>query len=342
VALDWTLDLFFKKDFVQYLHAPPVPAGAAHSRPIGETPRHARPAPNLIRLPRNPHEPSGRLPPRTTDQGGTTPRRGPQPALKNWKRWGPYLSERQWATVREDYSAGWLLLGLFSARPRPQPRLSLGRGRPARHHRPRMPALFRARALERPRSDSEGAALRPDRPGGQSRRGREGAIFLSRFHADAFVDAGALQIPAGRVSLRAAAGREPPPRPGQPEFELADTGIFDDGRYFDVFAEYAKAAPDHMLIRITVANRGPEAGHPSPAADPLVPQPWTWGCTREGCAVKPRAQAHRRRSMRPITKRWALFAGVGPVLRRKQPRPVHGERDNTQAGSGAHPTYRRT
>src|SRR5205823_5519553 len=44
-----------------------------------------------------------------------------------------------------------------------------------------------------------------------------------------------------------------------PEFELVDTGVFDGGRYFDVFAEYAKAAPDDVLIRLTVANRGPEA-----------------------------------------------------------------------------------
>ena len=45
----------------------------------------------------------------------------------------------------------------------------------------------------------------------------------------------------------------------EPEYELLDTGIFDDGRYFDVFVEYAKAAPDDLLMRITVANRGPEA-----------------------------------------------------------------------------------
>ena len=53
---------------------------------------------------------------------------------RNWKRWGPYLSERQWGTVREDYSADGDCLGLLPARPRPQPRLPLGRGRPARHH----------------------------------------------------------------------------------------------------------------------------------------------------------------------------------------------------------------
>src|SRR4029453_19027034 len=43
------------------------------------------------------------------------------------------------------------------------------------------------------------------------------------------------------------------------EYELVDTGIFNDDRYFDVFVEYAKAAPEEFLIRITVANRGPDA-----------------------------------------------------------------------------------
>ena len=58
------------------------------------------------------------------------------------------------------------------------------------------------------------------------------------------------------------------------EFELLDTGIFDDDRYFDVFVEYAKAGPEDMLMRVTVHNRGPEA-----ATLHLLPQLWfrnTW------------------------------------------------------------------
>ena len=47
----------------------------------------------------------------------------------------------------------------------------------------------------------------------------------------------------------------------QPEFELLDTGVFNDNRYFDVFVEYAKADTEDILIKITVANRGPEAAN---------------------------------------------------------------------------------
>src|SRR5439155_26560554 len=60
----------------------------------------------------------------------------------------------------------------------------------------------------------------------------------------------------------------------KPEFELLDTGIFDDDRYFDVFVEYAKAGPEEILMRVTVHNRGPEA-----ATIHLLPQLWfrnTW------------------------------------------------------------------
>ena len=69
----------------------------------------------------------------------------------NWRRWGPYLSERQWGTVREDYSATGRGLGLFPARPRPLPRLPLGRGRHPRHLGQPPAAVFRARVLERER-----------------------------------------------------------------------------------------------------------------------------------------------------------------------------------------------
>ena len=56
------------------------------------------------------------------------------------------------------------------------------------------------------------------------------------------------------------------------EYELLDTGVFDDDRYFDVFVEYAKAGPEDMLVRITVHNRGPEVSAAAPAAHAVVSQ----------------------------------------------------------------------
>jgi hypothetical protein len=61
------------------------------------------------------------------------------------------------------------------------------------------------------------------------------------------------------------------------EYELLDTGVFDDKRYFDVFLEYAKAGPDDILIRVTVANRGPEAARLHVLPTLWFRNTWSWG-----------------------------------------------------------------
>ena len=75
-----------------------------------------------------------------------------------------------------------------------------------------------------------------------------------------------------------------------PEFELEDTGVFDNGKYWDVFVEYAKASTDDILIRLQVCNRGPD-----PARIHVLPtlwyrNTWIWGCKHEGCTMKPRME----------------------------------------------------
>ena len=77
----------------------------------------------------------------------------------------------------------------------------------------------------------------------------------------------------------------------RPEFELLETGIFNDGRYFDVQVEYAKAGPDDILIRLRLANRGPD-----PARLHVLPtlwqrNTWAWGCDHDGCWPKGRLEA---------------------------------------------------
>ena len=62
----------------------------------------------------------------------------------------------------------------------------------------------------------------------------------------------------------------------QPEFELLDTGIFDDDRYFDVFVEYAKATPEDILMLVTVHNRGPEEAKISVLPQLFFRNTWSW------------------------------------------------------------------
>ncbi|PYK65369.1 MAG: glucosidase, partial [Verrucomicrobia bacterium] len=107
----------------------------------------------------------------------------------------------------------------------------------------------------------------------------------------------------------------------EPEFELTDTGVFDDNRYFDVFAEYAKNSPDDILIRITATNRGPEA-----ATLHLLPtiwfrNTWSWGCAHEGCSLKPRIRRHKDANLLEATHETLgkFFLAVGTAEGRSLP-----------------------
>ncbi|MGH7176692.1 MAG: MGH1-like glycoside hydrolase domain-containing protein, partial [Tepidisphaeraceae bacterium] len=91
-----------------------------------------------------------------------------------------------------------------------------------------------------------------------------------------------LEFPYGQlVTENARRGRQ------DPEFELLDTGIFDDNRYFDVTVEYAKNTPDDILIRITVANRGSETARVHLLPTLWFRNCWSWGAVHEGCATRP-------------------------------------------------------
>src|SRR6266436_6704912 len=95
---------------------------------------------------------------------------------------------------------------------------------------------------------------------------------------------------------------------GAPEYELLDTGLFDDDRYFDVFVEYAKASPSDILMRVTVCNRGPDA-----ARIHVLPQLWfrnTWSWNADG-PIKPGlslSSGGAVEAVHPVVGRYRLFA----------------------------------
>ncbi len=93
-------------------------------------------------------------------------------------------------------------MGILPARPCPIARLSLERGRHRRHLRSQAGDLPRADAVERAGPDPEGALLRPHRPRGQPRRGRQGVLLLPRLDADPFLHADAVQVPAAGLPVR--------------------------------------------------------------------------------------------------------------------------------------------
>ena len=204
----------------------------------------------------------------------------------NWKRWGPYLSERQWGTVREDYSErgdSWEYFPHDHARSRAyrwgedgllgicdrEGRLCFGLALWNTKDPILKERLFGLTGPE----------------GNHGEDVKECYYYLDSTPTHSWMRAlykypQAANPYALLVEENRRRGKD------QPELELADTGVFDANRYFDVVAEYAKAAPDDLLIRITVHNRGPE-----PAALHLLPQIWfrnTWSWGRGGEAYWPK------------------------------------------------------
>ncbi|MCI0650896.1 MAG: glucosidase [Planctomycetes bacterium] len=205
----------------------------------------------------------------------------------NWKRWGPYLAERQWGTVREDYSEDGRAWDYF---PHDHARSRVYRwgedgllGITDRQGR-----LCFALALW----NGTDAILKERLFGLGGNEGNHGEdVKESYFYLDSTPTHSYMKalykypqraFPYEQlVQQNRARGRR------EPEFELHDTGIFDDDRYFDVLAEYAKVASDSILIRITISNRGPD-----PARIDVLPtlwfrNTWSWGRTGEGYWHKP-------------------------------------------------------
>ena len=187
----------------------------------------------------------------------------------DWRKWGPYLSERQWGTVREDYSAtgeAWDhfphdharsrayrwgedgLAGFCDDKQRLCFALALWNG---------ADPILKERAFGLTNGEgNHGEDVKEYYFYLDSTPTHSYCKYLYKYPQAAFPYGDLVQT--NRARSRA-----------EQEYELLDTGIFDGDRYFDVFVEYAKATPEDVLIRFTVYNRGPEA-----ASLHLLPTLW--------------------------------------------------------------------
>ncbi|MDQ3995996.1 MAG: glucosidase, partial [Gemmatimonadota bacterium] len=235
---------------------------------------------------------------------------------RNWKRWGPYLAERQWGTVREDYSPGgecWGYLSHDQARSRAYRWGEDGLlGITDRECR-----LCFALALwnERDPILKERLFGLTGPEGNHGEDVKECYYYLDSTPTHSYMRA-LYKYPQRAYPYPELAAENRRRGLDDPEYELVDTGAFDGERYFDVVAEYAKAGPDDILVRITVANRGPE-----PATIHLLPTLWfrnTWSWGREGMdgyATKPSLRRAGERAVladHETLGRFRLVAGMGP------------------------------
>src|SRR6516165_5597183 len=186
-----------------------------------------------------------------------------------WKKWGPYLSERQWGTVREDYSTdgnAWDyfshdqsrsrayrwgedgLAGISDDQQRLCFALALWNGKDP---------ILKERLFGLTNSESNhGEHVKEYYFYLDSTPTHSYMKYLYKYPQAAYPYADLVETSRRRTRTEF-------------EYELIDTGVFDQDRYFDVFVEYAKASPEDLLIQISIHNRGPE-----PAALHVLPTLW--------------------------------------------------------------------
>jgi hypothetical protein len=192
----------------------------------------------------------------------------------NWYAWGPYLSERQWGTVREDYSAdgnAWDYLPHEHARSRAYRWGEDGIAGICDEDQ----HLCFALALWNGRDEMLKERLfgLTNEQGNHGEDCKELYYYLDAVPSHAYLKM-LYKYPQGAFPYAELVQKNRERGKHDPEYELLDTGLFDEDRYFDVSVEYAKADVDDLLMRIQVVNRGPEARELT-----LLPQLWfrnTW------------------------------------------------------------------
>src|ERR1700726_837502 len=195
----------------------------------------------------------------------------------HWRRWGPYLSERQWGTVREDYSANGTAWDYFShdqARSRAYRWGEDGiAGLSDDHQR-----LCLALALWNGKDPilKERLFGLTNSEGNHGEDVKEYYFYLDSTPTHSYMKClykyTQAPYPYGDlIQTNRQRGRN------DFEYELLDTGVFDENRYFDVFVEYAKGSPDDILVQIMVWNRGPAAAELHVLPTLWFRNQWSWG-----------------------------------------------------------------
>ena len=204
-----------------------------------------------------------------------------------WRRWGPYLSERQWGTVREDYSPNGTAWDYFPH--------DLARSRAYRWGEDGLCGFSDSHqriCLALVVWNGKDPILKERLFGLTNSEGNHGEdvkeiyYYLDATPTHSYLKA-LYKYPQNAFPYSELVQENRRRSNRDPEYELIDTGAFRESRYFDLFVEYAKAGPEDILMRITAVNRGPEA-----ASIHVLPQLWfrnTWAWTNE--AEKPLLEA---------------------------------------------------
>ncbi len=233
----------------------------------------------------------------------------------HWKQWGPYLTERQWGTVREDYSpygTAWEYVSHDAARSKAYRwgeegiagisdvnqylcfSLALWNGRDS---------ILKERLFGLTGNE-----------GNHGEDVKECYYYLDSTPTHSYMKM-LYKYPQTTYPYQWLVEENRRRGKDQPEFEIYETGIFDDDRYFDVFVEYAKASPQDLLGKITIHNRGPEDASLNILPTVWFRNTWSWGIDTK----KPMMMAENENTIRIDHPqlggtRWMYFDGANDLL----------------------------
>lgn len=199
----------------------------------------------------------------------------------NWKRWGPYVSERAWGTVREDYSphgTAWEFFPHDHARSKAYRWGEDGLAGVSDRYQLLVFALALWNGCD-PILKERLFGLTPN----EANHGedvKEYCYYLDSTPTHSYMRY-LYKYPQLAFPYQQLIDENRRRGSDAPEYELMDTGIFDEDRYFDVFVEYAKASPEDLCIRIEAINRGPEAAILHILPHLWFRNTWSWGPSRK-------------------------------------------------------------
>ena len=215
--------------------------------------------------------------------------------MGHWNRWGPFLAERAWGTVREDYSAdgdAWRYFPHDHARSRAYRWNEDGIAGICDRHQ----YLCFALAFWNGRDPflKERLFGLSGHEGNHGEDVKEYYFYLDNTPTHSYMKY-LYKYPQAEFPYDRLVEENGRREQDAAEYELVDTGIFDEGRYFDVVVEYAKGEADDMLIRISITNRGPEAAPIDVLPTLWFRNTWSWGRDPRRPSITARGRRHARR-----------------------------------------------
>src|SRR5215469_13783771 len=193
-----------------------------------------------------------------------------------WRKWGPYLSERQWGTVREDYSDSGDAWNYFSHEQARSRAYRWGEDGLAGISDDKQQLCF-ALALWNGKDPilKERAFGLTNNEGNHGEDVKEYYFYIDSTPTHSYMKY-LYKYPQAAFPYFDLVSRNQQRNRYDLEYELLDTGVFNEDRYFDVFVEYAKETPEDLLIRITVWNRWPEAASLHVLPTLWFRNTWSW------------------------------------------------------------------